>query len=77
MVITSNGELWDLTHEPVMISENIAAAINSAPLLALDFDGTLWAWEREFDLGDRFLPFNTPDGPRHLPTQIITGVLLP
>jgi hypothetical protein len=80
MVITSNGELWDLTHEPVMILERVAAAaINLHPSLALDFDGILWAWEADFgplDI-DGPRPFGTSDDPRHLPTQIMAGVLLP
>ena len=78
MVITSNGELWDLTHEPVMILERVAAAINIQPRLALDFDGVLWAWEGDFDLfGDTPRPFGISDDPRHLPEQIMGGVLLP
>ena len=78
MVITSTGELWDLTHEPIMILERVTTANRGFMLnFALDFDGMLWAWEVFKPYSDILLPFGISDDPRHLPAQIVSGVLLP
>ena len=74
-VITQNGELWDISHEPIMILENIAAA-STYPGMALDFYGNLWAWETDIAINDVQYPFGTFNEPRHMPAIIITGVLL-